>query len=121
MTHLANSRALAKLEQACEAQRGGHAETVAEADRLYRALDGITRFPRRLAGTDRAPELPAGNYAGEVRDRAADAPPSTTPSAEPTDKRWTKTHRPGPHDVLTWQEALSVPWIDGMEEDEETG
>ncbi len=27
--------------------------------------------------------------------------------------RWTKTVRPGPFDLLTWEEAMQVPWIEG--------
>ncbi len=42
-------------------------------------------------------------------------PPPPPPPPRP---RWTKDIRPGPHDVLTWEEVLQVPWVDSMAEDD---
>ena len=114
MSHRSNARALERLEKAYEAQRGGHAEVVHEADCLHRALLGITKFTRELAGTYEPPTLALGNYAGE----GPLAPqPQPRPPLQPAGRVWTKDIRPGPHDVLTWQEVQRVPWIDGMAED----
>jgi hypothetical protein len=30
---------------------------------------------------------------------------------------WSKKVRPGPNDVLTWEEAMRVPWIEGNEKE----
>ena len=44
-------------------------------------------------------------------------PPRPPPPAAPK-PRWTKDIRPGPHDVLNWEEAMQVPWVDSMAEDD---
>jgi hypothetical protein len=52
------------------------------------------------------------------------APPSQPPARPPPPPprapkpRWTKDIRPGPHDVLTWEEAMQVPWFDPLAEDD---
>ena len=46
----------------------------------------------------------------------APRPPPSPP--QPPKPRWTKDIRPGPHDVLTWDEVLQVPWVNEMEEDD---
>jgi hypothetical protein len=45
----------------------------------------------------------------------ARAPP---PPPRPPKPRWTKDNRPGPHDVLSWEEAMQVPWVDSSAEDD---
>ncbi len=44
------------------------------------------------------------------------APPPRPPP--PPKPRWTKDIRPGPHDVLTWEEVLQVPWVDSLAEED---
>jgi hypothetical protein len=43
-------------------------------------------------------------------------PPRPPPSGPPP--RWTKDIRPGPHDVLNWDEAMQVPWVDSSAADD---
>ena len=45
------------------------------------------------------------------------ARPPPSPSRPPK-PRWTKDNRPGPHDVLSWEEAMQVPWVDSSAEDD---
>jgi hypothetical protein len=45
-------------------------------------------------------------------------PPPRPPPPPPPKPRWTKDIRPGPHDVLTWEEAMQVPWFDPLKEDD---
>jgi hypothetical protein len=47
-------------------------------------------------------------------------PARPPPSPHPPKPRWTKDIRPGPHDVLTWDEVLQVPWVNEMSEDDES-
>lgn len=118
MSHLANARALARLEQAYDARRGGFAEAVAEADRLHRALTGITKFVRVLAGTYEEPAPNLGNYTGEKPARPHPEPRLEPSSPVPIGRVWTKDIRPDPREVLTWQEVQRIPWVDELAERE---
>ena len=83
------------------------------------AVSALVAFALRLAGTDRLPlrvPPPAPRAASVV---AAPQPPTRPPSPPPAPKpRWTKDIRPGPHDLLTWEEAMQVPWFDPFKEPE---
>ena len=46
------------------------------------------------------------------------APRPPPPPPPPPKPRWTKDIRPGPHDVLSSEEAMQVPWIDSMAEED---
>ena len=110
MSHASNRRALHRLKQQRGLARNPYVEAVYETDRLFRAVEGITGFARMLAGTDKrqvASVAPSPvDSAAETTSRVDHAPPR---SHRPI---WSETVRPGPHDVLTWEEAMQVPWID---------
>jgi hypothetical protein len=122
MSHLSNRRALLQVEKACEAQHWDIAEIVRESYCLE-ASNG-THEEQVLS-----PEARLGNYRGEKTPQARPAP---TPAAQPSPKQpsseqpsrsggrrvWTKDVRPGPHDILTWEEILDIPWIDGTDDEE---
>ncbi len=58
------------------------------------------------AAEGRVRALPAEE--GRVQTRA----PPACPPPPPAKSRWTKDVRPGPHDVLTSEEAIQVPWLE---------
>ncbi len=92
-----------------------------------KAVGALVAFARELAGTaDLQPpsddgELPA-LLAADVGETAQSAPPIASPPSPPK-PRWTKIRRPGPFDVLTWDEIMTVPWVEGddhlLENDED--
>ncbi len=84
-------------------------EAVYEIDRRDRAVRALVAFALNLAGTDKLPSrAPVG---GGNAPQHVPAPPPRIPP--PTRGRvWTKDIRPGPHDVLTLEEVLKVPWVD---------
>ena len=82
-----------------------------EIDRQDRAVRAITKFAQELAGF---PPPPPPVQIETFRIEAPPAPPPPPPPAQ----RWTKDVRPGPQDVLTWEEAMSVPWYDALAEEQ---
>jgi len=114
-----NGRQLRAMARTVDGERGkdnGFLTAVRELDRERRAVRAVAAFARHLAGTDTlpptAPQVLLGDAAAEV------PPPAPVVPSRPAVRVWTKDIRPGPHDVLTWEEAMTVPWIDGSEEAE---
>jgi hypothetical protein len=71
---------------------------------------------------DAAPRAAPQGEVVQVPAAPPQPPPSPPPrSPLPPKPRWTKDIRPGPHDVLTWDEVLQVPWVNEMEEDDGKG
>jgi hypothetical protein len=73
--------------------------------------DGTTREAE--AAEIRAEAEEAGGARRFRLEKPANALPPAADGAPA--RKWTKTHRPGPFDVLTWEEAMQVPWIEGDE------
>lgn len=69
----------------------------------------LVKFAQVLAGTDQRPETPK-----PVREEPRLPPdhPFAAPSP-PSRPAWGPNNRPGVHDVLTWEEAMRLPWIEG--------
>ena len=101
---------------------------VYEIDRWQRAALALARFAQELVSV--APPLALGGVApplalGGVAPPLADAAPvPDAPShqhaaadAAPLPGRpvWGPDNRPGVHDVLTWEEVMRLPWIEGEE------
>ncbi len=95
----------------------------------------LDRIERRQSVQDRQDAFLEAAYGADALRReqraaaAAALPPPEEPAAPsippelradgPTGERqWSTTVRPGPHDILTWQEALRVPWVEGSADDE---
>ena len=70
---------------------------------------------RREAAVPAAPQDERVHVAPSSLPPARPPPPPPSPSPKP---RWTKDIRPGPHDVLTWEEVLQVPWVDSLAEED---
>jgi hypothetical protein len=89
-------------------------EEVYATDRLFRSVEGITGFARMLAGTDKRPApSPAPTSADnemKIESRVHHVPARTHRPV------WSEVVRPSSHDVLTWDEAMRVPWIEGNAE-----
>ena len=79
---------------------------VAEITREKEAAVAIARFAVNLAGMPLPPLPPSPPL-------APDAVVATPVPRVPQGRKWTKDIRPGRHDILTWEEAMQVPWIDG--------
>jgi hypothetical protein len=114
VSHLSNSRLLRRLEQKRGLRRSPYVEAVYAVEREYQAVRGITGFARLLAGTDErqmasvAPS-PADSVT-EFVSRVDHAPPRSSRLV------WSETVRPGRDDILTWDEAMRVPWVDASVE-----
>ena len=91
-------------------------EVADAAEKEYQAVRAIVAFALALAGTDKLPPPPPTWLAGNSTTILVPDPPVLPPCAQPP--RWTKEVRPGPHDVLTWEEAMQVPWFDPFAETE---
>jgi hypothetical protein len=91
-------------------------EAVHENARRDNAVRALVALALQLAGTDKLPlRAPVGG--GNAPTHVPAPPPPRVP--RPTEGRvWTKDIRPGPHDVLTWEEAMQVPWYDPFAEGE---
>ncbi len=78
-----------------------------EVDREKRATLALVAFAQALAGTVKveAPLSPVCDGAMEAE------PPAPAPPPRGAARVWSQTVRPGPHDVLTWDEAMRVPWL----------
>lgn len=107
LRHEALGRRIDALRQRREiTSRRSFSQVVEEADYPYRLAVSIAGFARALAGTDKPPPEPAPAVIVET-------PPP--PAVQPRPKR---IPRPGPHDVLTWDQVLKIPWIDMNTPDE---
>ena len=79
-------------------------EALYENDRRKKAVLALVAFALHLAGTDKLPSrVPTGGGTA----------PLYVPEPPPPKPRETEDRRPGPHDILTWEEAMRVPWIEG--------
>ena len=110
MSHASNRRALHRLKQQRGLARNPYVEAVYETDRLFRAVEGITGFARMLAGMEE-------RRVASVTPVSVDNVTETAPRVDHPPPRshravWSETVRPGPHDVLTWDEAMRIPWLD---------
>lgn len=74
----------------------------------------MAEFARALAGTDKAAVAPPVSPSSD--DATALVPQSASSQSRNNQRIWTDVIRPGPHDVLTWEEAMRVPWIEGDSE-----
>ena len=92
---------------------------VYEIDRWQRAALALARFAQELVSV--APPLALGGVAPPLADAAPvpDAPSHQHAAAVaaplPGRPVWGPDNRPGVHDVLTWEEVMRLPWIEGEE------
>jgi hypothetical protein len=92
-------------------------EAILEGERRAQAVRTFVTFALQLAGTDKLPPpLVAPVGLGNAPLHVPEPPPRVRRPAE--SRVWTKDVRPGPHDVLTWEEAMQVPWFDPFAETE---
>ncbi len=83
------------------------------------AVRAVTALALQLAGTDKLPLRERPPPPRPVRAVVVTEPPERPSAPPPAAKpRWTMDHRPGPHDLLTWEEAMQVPWYDPLKEEE---
>ena len=83
-------------------------------EREQKAALAMVEVAQALAGTVMQPRT----FGGSAPPQPVAAAPRAAPPIREPGPRWTKTVRPGPHDVLDPIEALQqVPWINGNEED----
>ena len=105
MSIATHARRLKRLERPYAPREETLADLLAPLQRERDAALSLVVFARALAGTDRTPPA-ATPPTSEARPRVTRPPRSKG-------RVWTKDIRPGPNDWLTWEEAMSVPWIDG--------
>jgi hypothetical protein len=106
---------------ALEARRGAssgrdYIAAVYEADRLRdqekAAAMAMIAFARALAGTNKLRRpLPGG---AALPDQPAETSPRMPAPRAPEPPR--ERRRPSPTEVITWQEAMQIPWHDGVAE-----
>ena len=93
-------------------------EVIEKLEREAPAVQACVALALELAGTDKLlppePE-PFVAKATIVKPKEPALPPRAGSPRAPS-PRWTKDIRPGPHDVLTWEEAMQVPWYDPFAE-----
>ncbi len=102
---------LRRIAGARGTQIGDWMAAVYEVDRQYRAKQALDRSAQEPGGV--APPM------------AETAPAHETPSSQlasaaakpisPARPVWGPDNRPGVHDVLTWEEVMRLPWIEGEE------
>ncbi len=117
MSQLGHRRALKRLEEA-KWGRKGEGLTWEEHEAIFKrnleatAAEEIVRCARALAGTDEATRLQ--QLASSPRERPEQPAARTAPPPR-RDSRpvWSQSVRPGPNDVLTWEQAMRVTWLDG--------
>ena len=102
-------------------RRQSFKEAIEQLEREAPAVQACVALALELAGTDKLlppePEPLVGDASPILPPQQAVTPPrAPPPRAQPP--RWTKDIRPGPHDVLTWEEAMQVPWYDPLAEGE---
>ena len=92
-------------------------EAMEKLDREAPAMRALVAFALELAGTDKLPPPSPAPLAGDTPTILIPDVPVLPPRAEPV-SRWINGKRPGPHDILTWEEAMQVPWFDPFAEPE---
>jgi hypothetical protein len=114
MTHATNSRALARLESKKGSKESSLSRLVGMIEQgteeRRRAVLALVAYAQELAGVEppaAAPEPLRDEPPAPCADPVAAPPP---PSRAPV---WGGDRRPGPHDVLTWEEVMRVPWVEG--------
>ena len=98
---LAAHRKLAVMKQAALTMVAFARELAGTADNPPSEVEPPEGPPPRVAPPQAAPIDPA------LQRRLPQGPPPDRPK-----RRWDKDHRPGPSDILTWEEAMQVPWLD---------
>jgi hypothetical protein len=108
-------RRLQRLEKVSGPKEPTLEQVVMEVERPYAAARSVTAFARALAGTDRLQAPPVSpSLVSKLEENPSPVRLAPSPKTRPA---WTKDVRPGPHDVLTWEEAMQVPWIDGTSDE----
>jgi hypothetical protein len=125
MTISSHDRRLVRLEEKGWAKDNSLMRVVVGAERLRkrrrRAALALAAFAQDLAGVEPpavVPEPPRDEPVRGTPMRDAPPPPSARPFAAPPPPSrpvWGPDNRPGPHDVLTWEEVMRLPWINGNE------
>jgi hypothetical protein len=107
MSIAGHRRRLKSLERANASDGWREAMFRREQEKL--AAIAVIEFARALAGTDKV----AVRVASSSYDETAE-PASRASNALPQDGggRWRSGRRPGPHDVLTWDEVMQLDWHD---------
>lgn len=102
-----HARRIAGVERRDVPKAPSWMEELYAMDREERAVRAVTKFAQELAGFPPPPPVQVETFPVEP------PPPPPPPVHKP---RWTMDNRPGPHDLLTWEEALQVPWYDPFKE-----
>jgi hypothetical protein len=76
----------------------------------------MVAFALDLAGTSKMPMVRPAPRPEPPEETARPNPP-VRPRARSNERIWSTTVRPGPHDLLSWDEVMKVPWIDGIADD----
>ena len=105
-------------------RRQSFEEVIEKLEREASAVQACVALALQLAGTDKllppeplVPEPPPVGI-GTATMHVTEPPSPRARPPLPERPRWTKDIRPGPHDVLTWEEAMQVPWYDPLAEGE---
>lgn len=80
----------------------------------------MVAFALDLAGTKNKPLARLGRESVPVPETQHELEQGNLPirpGPRGHERIWTTTVRPGPHDLLSWEEAMRVPWIDGTTDD----
>jgi hypothetical protein len=113
---------LARIRRAFAGHRIGDRGMV--AGRKNKSVPSLPLPPPRVKPPPAAPRvvpiLRDAAVPAAPQDEVVHVAPPSQPPPRPPEPRWTKDNRPGPHDVLSWEEAMQVPWVDSSAEDEES-
>lgn len=100
-------------------RRQSFKEVIEQLEREAPAVQAIVALALELAGTDKLLPPEPEPLASDVTMVAPEVPVPPPRLPRPKEGRvWTKDVRPGPHDILTWEEAMQVPWFDSLAEAE---
>lgn len=113
MSQARNARRLRRLEGGGGTSVGAQIAAINAAyGREVTAALTLVAFAKALAGPDQAARAVGDADAASLPELERPAADVTAPPPRAPASRWTASFRPGPHDVLTWEEAMRVPWID---------
>jgi len=105
MTISSHDRRLVRLEEKGWAKDNSLMRVVVGAERLRKR-----RRRAALAGVEPPAVVPE-----PLRDEPVRGTPMRDALPPPSRPVWGPDNRPGPHDVLTWEEVMRLPWINGNE------
>jgi hypothetical protein len=104
-----HARRLRRMERTRGAKDNEWLTALREIDRQQRAALALVKFAQALAGLPPPAPVPPREETSPCVEPVAAPPPQNRARV------WGPNNRPGVHDVLTWEEVMRLPWIEGDE------